>query len=50
MQDALEYDTRTHHSDADSYDHFVADDLRFNTAVIAALAWKAAEMDKMFPR
>ena len=50
MQDPLDYETRTHHSDADFYDRLIADDLQFNTAVISALAWQSAQQDELFPR
>ncbi len=50
MQDAIEYDSRTHHSNADVYERLQPDDLQYNTAFLAALAWQAAQHDAPFPK
>jgi carboxypeptidase Q len=50
MQDPIDYESRTHHSNADLYERLISDDLRFNSAFIAAMAWRAAQMDGKFPR
>ena len=50
IQDPIEYGTRTHHSSADVYERIQPEDLQFNTAVLAAFAWQAAERDEKLPR
>ena len=37
IQDPLEYETRTHHSNMDTYDHLAIDDLKQAAVIIAAL-------------
>jgi hypothetical protein len=49
-QDPIEYESRTHHSNADVYERIQPDDMRFNTAVLASFAWQAAQRDAKFPR
>ncbi|HEY4321003.1 MAG TPA: M28 family peptidase [Gemmatimonadales bacterium] len=50
VQDPLDYSTRTHHTNQDVYERLQPDDLMFNSAVLAAFAWQAAERDDMLPR
>ncbi len=50
IQDVVEYDTRTHHSNMDSYDHLVADDLRQAATIVAAMVYQAAMSDQKVPR
>jgi len=50
IQDPLAYSTRTHHSDMDSVDHTVEADLMQASAVIASLAYHAANRDEKLPR
>jgi hypothetical protein len=50
MQDPIEYESRTHHSSADVYERLQAEDLQYNTAVLVAFAWQAAQRDALFPR
>ena len=50
IQDPLEYDTRTHHSNMDVWDRVQAEDLKQASAVMAVFAYKAAMMDAKFPR
>jgi Zn-dependent M28 family amino/carboxypeptidase len=50
IQDPIEYNTRTHHSSVDVYERLQAEDLRFNSAVVASFAWQAAQRDEKFPR
>ena len=50
IQDPIEYDTRTHHTNADVYERLQSDDLKFNSAVLAAFAWQAAQRDEKMPR
>jgi carboxypeptidase Q len=50
IQDPIEYNTRTHHSNADVYERIEADDMKFNSAVLASFAWQAAQRDEKLPR
>lgn len=50
IQDPMEYDTRTHHSNMDSYDHLVADDLKQAATIVAAMVYQAAMSDQKVPR
>jgi Zn-dependent M28 family amino/carboxypeptidase len=50
IQDPLEYDTRTHHSNMDVYDRLEPDDLKQMAVIVASFVYMAAERDQMFPR
>lgn len=50
IQDEIEYDTRTHHSNMDSYDHLIEADLKHSAAVVAAFVYNAAMRDEKLPR
>lgn len=50
IQDEIEYDTRTHHSNMDSYDHLIEADLKHSAAVVAAFVYNAAQRDEKLPR
>jgi carboxypeptidase Q len=50
IQDELEYDTRTHHSNMDTYERLQRDDLMQASAVMASFVYNAAMRDQMFPR
>jgi hypothetical protein len=50
IQDPIEYDTRTHHSNMDVYDRLQADDLKQMAVIVASWAYLAAQRDQMFPR
>ena len=50
IQDGIEYGTKTHHSNADVYERIQADDMKWNSAVVAAFAWQAAQRDAELPR
>jgi len=50
IQDPIEYDTRTHHSNMDTYDHLVPDDLRQAAAIVAAFVYNTAQRNEMIPR
>jgi hypothetical protein len=50
IQDPLDYETRTHHSDMDTYEHLQAADLKQTAVVEAIFVYNAAMRDKMFPR
>lgn len=50
IQDPIEYSTRTHHSNMDSYERVQADDVRQGSVMMAIFAYHAAMMDGKFPR
>jgi Zn-dependent M28 family amino/carboxypeptidase len=50
IQDPIEYETRTHHSNMDTYDHLSADDLKQASAIVAAFVYNTAQRDEMIPR
>ena len=50
IQDPIEYNTRTHHSNMDSYDHLIEDDLKQAATIVAALVYDAAMADQKVPR
>lgn len=50
IQDPVEYDTRTHHSNMDVYDRVQEDDMKQAAVIMAAFAYNAAMRDAMFPR
>jgi Zn-dependent M28 family amino/carboxypeptidase len=50
IQDPLDYDSRTHHSNMDVYDEVRASDLMQASAVVAWVAYEAANREDMLPR
>lgn len=50
IQDEMEYSTRTHHSNMDSYDRIQADDMKQMAIILAAFVYQTAMMDERFPR
>ncbi len=50
IQDPLDYDTRTHHSNMDVYDRLQADDLKQAAVIVASFVYQAAMREGMFPR
>lgn len=50
IQDEVEYDTRTHHSNMDVYDRIQADDMKQSSVIIAAFVFNAAMRDGKLPR
>jgi Zn-dependent M28 family amino/carboxypeptidase len=50
IQDPVEYDTRTHHSNMDVYDRIQADDMKQASVIMAAFVYNAAMRDEKFPR
>jgi carboxypeptidase Q len=50
IQDPIEYGTRTHHTNMDSYDHLIADDLAQAATIVAAFVYNAAMRDEMIPK
>ncbi|MDX2183970.1 MAG: M20/M25/M40 family metallo-hydrolase [Gemmatimonadaceae bacterium] len=50
IQDPLQYDTRTHHSNQDVYEQVQPDDMKFNSAVVASFVWQTAQRAEKLPR
>ena len=50
IQDPLEYETRTHHSNMDTYDHLSIPDLQQAAIIIAAFVYNTAMRNDMLPR
>ena len=50
IQDEIEYDTRTHHSNQDNYDRIQAEDMKQAATIIAAFVYQTAMMDEKMPR
>lgn len=50
IQDEIEYNTRTHHTNMDSYDHLQPDDLKQAATIIASFVYNAAMRDEKLPR
>jgi len=50
IQDPIEYDTRTHHTNMDTYDHLVPEDLKQASTIIASFVYNTAQRDGKIPR
>lgn len=50
IQDPLEYETRTHHSNMDVYDRLQPDDLKQAAVIVASFVYETAQRDQMLPR
>jgi hypothetical protein len=50
IQDPIEYDTRTHHSNMDVYDRLQPEDLKQISVIVAGFIYDAAMRDQMLPR
>ncbi len=50
VQDDLDYESRTHHTTLDTFEHARRDDLIQASVVLAAFAWDAAERERPLPR
>lgn len=50
IQDPIEYDTRTHHTNMDTYDHLVPEDLKQAATIVAAFVYNTAQRDEKLPR
>ncbi|MEY3432448.1 MAG: hypothetical protein RL131_384 [Bacteroidota bacterium] len=50
IQDEIEYDTRTHHSNMDVYDHLIEDDLKQIATIVAAFVYNTAQRSEKLPR
>jgi carboxypeptidase Q len=50
IQDPIEYDTRTHHSNMDVYDRLQPEDLKQMAVIVASFVYMASQREQMFPR
>ncbi|MGI8786719.1 MAG: M20/M25/M40 family metallo-hydrolase [Pyrinomonadaceae bacterium] len=50
IQDEIEYDARTHHSNQDVFDRIQADDLKQAATIMAAFVYQTAMTDEKIPR
>ena len=50
IQDEVEYDTRTHHSNMDVYERIQEEDMRKNAVIVASFVYLTANRDEKLPR
>jgi Zn-dependent M28 family amino/carboxypeptidase len=50
IQDQVDYDTRTHHSNQDVFDRIQADDMKQAATIMAAFVYNTAMRDEKLPR
>ena len=50
IQDPVEYETRTHHSNMDVYDRLQSEDLKQMAVIVASFVYNTAMRDQMLPR
>ena len=50
IQDPIEYDTRTHHTNMDTYDHLIADDLKQASTIVASFVYHTAQRNDKLPK
>lgn len=50
IQDPMDYDSRTHHSNMDTYDKIQENDLKQAAVIVANFVYKTANLDQMIPR
>jgi carboxypeptidase Q len=50
IQDPMDYGTRTHHSNMDTYDRLVAQDLKRSATIVAAFVYQTSERAAQLPR
>jgi Zn-dependent M28 family amino/carboxypeptidase len=50
IQDDVEYEARTHHTNWDTYERLQREDLMQAAVVAATFVWEAANRDQMIPR
>ena len=49
-QDPIEYNTHTHHTNLDTYERIIEDDVKASAIAIAATLYQLAMRDEMLPR
>jgi len=50
IQEGMDYNTRTHHSNQDTYDRLVEDDLKQAATIVASFVYNTAQRAEMLPR
>ncbi|MDH3530097.1 MAG: M20/M25/M40 family metallo-hydrolase [Acidobacteriota bacterium] len=50
IQDEIEYDSKTHHSNQDNFDRLQAEDLKQASIIMSAFVYQTAMMDEKIPR
>jgi carboxypeptidase Q len=50
IQDEIEYSTRTHHTNMDSYEHLREDDLKQIATIVASFVYNTAQREDKLPR
>jgi carboxypeptidase Q len=50
IQDPMDYNTRTHHSNMDTYDRLVEQDLKRSATIVAAFVYNTSERPTQIPR
>ncbi|MEO6149569.1 MAG: M20/M25/M40 family metallo-hydrolase [Mucilaginibacter sp.] len=50
IQDSMDYGTRTHHSNQDTYDRLNEDDLKQAAVIVASFVYHTAQRQEMIPR
>jgi Zn-dependent M28 family amino/carboxypeptidase len=50
IQDTIEYDTLTHHTNQDNFDRIQEEDMKQNATIMAAFVYQTAMMDGKIPR
>src|SRR5262249_27239569 len=50
IQDEIEYDSRTHHSNQDVYERIQASDMMRNAVIVASFVYNTANRDEKLPR
>jgi len=50
IQDEIEYNTRTHHTNMDTFDHLVPEDLKQASVIVATFVYNTAQREEKIPR
>ena len=50
IQDPVEYSTRSHHTNMDTYERIQEEDMRKNAVIVASFVYHAANRDQLLPR
>jgi carboxypeptidase Q len=50
IQDPMDYGSRTHHSNQDTYDKISEEDLKQAATIVASFVYNTSQRDEMMPR
>jgi carboxypeptidase Q len=50
IQDGIDYNSRTHHSNQDTYDKIIPEDMKQMATIVASFVYNTAQRDEMLPR